>query len=56
MINGHKQNNEVINSESEQLVKKIQFYWNLNKLEQAHANHSDEVNYAPILDGNNNEN
>jgi hypothetical protein len=56
MINSHKQNNEVTNSESEQLVKKIQFYWNLNKLEQAHANHDEEVNFSPILDGNNNEN
>jgi hypothetical protein len=56
MINSHKQNNEVTNSESEQLVKKIQFYWNLNKLEKAHANHDEKVNFSPILDGKNNEN
>jgi hypothetical protein len=36
MINSHYHNNEVNHLEVESLFKKVQFYWNLNKLEEAH--------------------
>ncbi|MEN9757348.1 MAG: hypothetical protein RL755_1535 [Pseudomonadota bacterium] len=37
MINSHYHNNEVNHLEVESLFKKVQFYWNLNKLEEAHS-------------------
>lgn len=46
MINSHFQNNEATNSESEQLLKKVQFYWNLNKLENAHASYTGDVKHS----------
>lgn len=45
MINSPYQNNEVTNSESELLFKKVQFYWNLNKLENAHASYAEDFQH-----------
>lgn len=42
MFNSYYKDNEINHSESETLFKKVQFYWNLNKLEDAHADHQEE--------------
>lgn len=51
MINSHYQNNEICNTDAEQVFKKVQFYWNLNKLEKAHASYTEEITYAEQIDG-----
>jgi hypothetical protein len=50
MLSNYDNKNEINYSESEILCKKVQFYWNLNKLEDAHATHQEENGQDLLFD------